>query len=93
MTKADLIEAMAVQWGTSKKEAQQKLESTFDALGATIRRYGRFAWPGFGVFGVGTRRARWIVNPQTKERMRLKAAKTVRFRAAKSLKASLPGAK
>jgi DNA-binding protein HU-beta len=44
---------------------------------------------GFGTFSVGKRAARNGRNPQTGATIKIKASKTVRFRAGKALKDSL----
>ena len=47
----------------------------------------RISLPGFGVFRPGSRKARYILNPQTKRRMRLPKAYGVKFHPAEELKA------
>jgi len=90
MTKADLVEALAAQaGGLSRKSAGELVDSFFDAIGRAIRNDGRFSYPRFGTFSVRVRRARRGRNPRTGAEMRIAAARTVGFRPAKELKASL----
>jgi DNA-binding protein HU-beta len=90
MTKSDLVEAVASQAGRfSRKSAGELVELLFDAIGRAIRTDGRFSYPRFGTFSVRLRRARRGRNPRTGAEMRIAATRTVGFRPAKELKASL----
>ncbi|TMB07680.1 MAG: HU family DNA-binding protein [Deltaproteobacteria bacterium] len=90
MTKADLVEAIASQaGGLSRKSAGDLVDSLFAAVGRAIRNDGRFSYPRFGTFSVRLRRARRGRNPRTGAEMRIAAARTVGFRPANELKASL----
>lgn len=90
MTKAELIETIRKSNNDlSKKAIEEVVETTFSTLGKTLKKEGRFAYPGFGVFTVKKRKARKGRNPQTGETIRIKASKTVGFKPAPSLKKSL----
>ena len=91
MTKAELIDAVAkaVKGDISKKLTEEVIDKTFDCIAKAIKKEKRFAYPGFGVFSVKTRKARMGVNPQTKEKIKIKASKTVGFKPAPSLKKGL----
>ncbi|MBI1822553.1 MAG: HU family DNA-binding protein [Nitrospirae bacterium] len=54
-----------------------------------IKKNGRFSFPGFGTFTVRARAARKGRNPQTGETIKIKASKSIKFKAAPSLKRSL----
>lgn len=91
MTKAELI---SVALKTSKVELSKKstevlVDAVFESITKAVKKDKRFAYPGFGVFTVKARKARIGVNPQTRERIKIKASKTVSFKPAPSLKASL----
>ncbi len=88
MTKAELVEAMAKQskGALTKKAAGQVLDSLFDTIMKTVKKEGRFAYPGFGTLSVRTRRARRGRHPQTGEVIKIKSAKTVGFRPAKEFR-------
>jgi DNA-binding protein HU-beta len=73
----------------TKKLAGEILDAAFDAIGKTIKKDKRFAYPGFGTFTVRNRKARKGRNPQTGEEIKIKASKTVGFKPAPSLKSSL----
>lgn len=60
-----------------------------DLIGAIVqqmKREGSFTLPSFGTFRVAKTKARMGLNPATREPMKIKAAKTVRFKASKVLK-------
>lgn len=89
MTKADLIEA--VQKATRRHELTKTavgdvIDATFETISKTLKKEGRFQTPGFGTFSVRKRKARQGINPQTKEKITIKASKTVGFKPAPKLK-------
>jgi DNA-binding protein HU-beta len=51
-----------------------------------MKREGGFTLPGFGTFRVAKTKARKARNPRTGEPVKVKAAKTVRFKASPTLK-------
>lgn len=91
MTKAELIAkvADAKDVDLSKAKVQAVIEETFCAIAKAIKRDKRFVVPGFGTFTVKSRKARKGRNPQTGEEIRIKASKTVGFKAAPALKKGL----
>ena len=89
MTKAELVEAVALQSRLTKKSAAEILEIVFSNIGKAVKKDNRFSYPGFGTWSMRSRKARKIRNPQTNEMMKLKASKTIGFRPAKELKNSL----
>lgn len=92
MTKQELITRICTDLegeGITKKMVGQIVDSVFDSTGKAICKEGRFAYPGFGTFVVRKRKARKGRNPQTGEAIKIKASKSVGFRAARSLKEKL----
>ncbi len=60
-----------------------------DLVGAIVRelkKSGRFTLPSFGTFIVRKTKARKGLNPRTGEQIKVKAGKTVRFKASPTLK-------
>ncbi len=60
-----------------------------DVIGAIVRelkKNGRFTLPSFGTFIVRKTKARKGLNPRTGEQIKVKAGKTVRFKASPTLK-------
>jgi DNA-binding protein HU-beta len=90
MTKADLIQTVASHGaGMTKKAAAEMVDSLFMTVGKTIKKEGRFSYPGFGTWTVRSRKARKGRNPQTGAEIKIKASKTVGFKPAKELKSGL----
>lgn len=89
MTKAELVEAVALQSKMTKKDAAEVLDVVFSNISKAVRKDARFSYPGFGTWSLRSRKARKIRNLQTNEIIKLKASRTVGFRPAKELKESL----
>ena len=64
MTKAELIEKMAKDAGTSKAVAGKSLDSFIDGVKKTLKKGNKLTLVGFGTFSVGKRAARTGRNPQ-----------------------------
>jgi DNA-binding protein HU-beta len=88
MTKADLIETVAGK-GMTKKAAAELVDTLFLTIGKTIKKEGRFSYPGFGTWTVRARKARKGRNPQTGAEIKIKASKTVGFKPSPELKSGL----
>ena len=91
MTKSDLINTVHGNCGSeiSKKLVGEIIDSSFENVGKAVRKDKRFSYPDFGTFTVKKRKARTGRNPQTGEKIKIKASKTVGFKPAPSLKSSL----
>jgi DNA-binding protein HU-beta len=87
MNKGDLIVAVAKELGGSKAMAEKAVNSVLDNIKKNVKKGVNII--GFGSFVVGNRKARTGRNPQTGETIKIKASKTVRFKAGKALKKSL----
>ena len=57
-----------------------------DSLRLKLKKDGKLTFPGFGTFTVHKTKARAAINPRTGEKIRVKAGKTVRFKASPVLK-------
>jgi DNA-binding protein HU-beta len=86
MTKAELIAQVAAETGQTKAAAGSVVETLLTTVTKTLKKEGRFALSGLGVFEVVKRAKRQARNPHTNEPITVKAHKAVKFRAAKSLK-------
>ncbi len=92
MTKDELISAVikaCTKDELSKRLVGDIIESTFSAIGKSVKKDKRFAYPSFGTFTVRNRKARAGRNPQTGEAIKIKASKTVGFKPSPTLKNSL----
>ena len=91
MTKKDFIGHVSANAGIeiSKKDAEAVIDAAFSAIAESVRAENRFVYPGFGTFTVRERPARDGRNPQTGNKIRIKASKTVAFKPAPGLRDSL----
>jgi len=87
MNKGDLINEVAKVVST-KKEAKAVVDCIFSTITKTLKK--RKSEPvtlvGFGTFKVSKRKARKGINPQTGEKIKIKAKKVPRFVPGKALK-------
>ncbi len=91
MNKAELINEIQKKLGkdSSKAEAERFLNVVVDAIKVGIKKEKLVQLVGFGTFKVVSRKARMGVNPQTKEKIKIAASKTVKFTPSSALKESV----
>ena len=90
MNKQDLIEAVLankVAGIESKAAAARAIDAVLDGIAAGLKKDGNVQLIGFGTFAVKSRAARTGRNPQTGATIKIKASKTVGFKAGAALKA------
>jgi DNA-binding protein HU-beta len=80
---AQVLQESADLTGTAANRAAGDL---MDAIIKQMRKAGKFTLPSFGTFTVRKTKARKGLNPRTGEQIKVKAGKTVRFKASPSLK-------
>jgi len=78
-----VIQESAELTGTAANRAASDL---MDAIVKELKKAGKFTLPSFGTFTVRKTKARKALNPRTGAPIRVKAGKTVRFKASPSLK-------
>ena len=86
MNKTELIAKVAEMTGTTKKDAEQAVSATFEAISAALAGGEKVQLVGFGTFEVKERAARTGRNPKTKEAIEIAASKYPVFKAGKALK-------
>ena len=86
MNKTELIAEIACKTGLSKKDCEQAVNATFDAITETLVAGEKVQLVGFGAFEVKERGARIGRNPQTKEAVEIPASVVPVFKAGKALK-------
>jgi DNA-binding protein HU-beta len=86
MKKSEMIDTIAESTGVSKVQAKDGIELLVGFIKDGLRKEGRFAVSGLGTFTVGKRAARVGRNPMTGEKLKIKASKTAKFKAAPDLK-------
>ena len=89
MNKQDLIEAVLANKEAgieSKAAAARAIDAVLDGIAAGIKKDGNVQLIGFGTFTVKSRAARTGRNPQAGATIKIKASKTVGFKAGAALK-------
>lgn len=88
MTFLELVEKTAARLGVKEERARSFLEDTFRTIAHAAKR-GPVRIQDFGTFHFVTSKGRRILNPVTREPMRLPAQKALKFRAARAQKAKV----
>ena len=86
MNKVELVDAIAKETGLTKKYSEAAVKAFISAVSNELANGGSVQLIGFGTFDVGTRAERNGRNPKTGETIKIKAAKTPKFKAGKALK-------
>lgn len=88
MNKAQLTDEIQKILGkdVSKACAEKALNSVIEAIKSGIKKQKRVVLIGFGTFSVVQRKARTGYNPQTHQKIKIKASKALKFKASKSIK-------
>lgn len=86
LTKKVLADELAASQCLTKKAATEAVNYVFDEAAKTLKKGGTVDINGFGKFTVKKRAARTGINPRTKEKIKIKAAKVPAFKASKTLK-------
>ena len=81
MYKAELVNAMAEKAGMTKGQAKKALDAMMDTTVETLKKGEKVVLLGFGTFSVVERPARKGRNPRTGEVIKIKASKSVKFKA------------
>ncbi|MCL2063515.1 MAG: HU family DNA-binding protein [Candidatus Cloacimonetes bacterium] len=89
MTRDCIIAYVAEKAGMTKKQAGIVLSATLDGIAEALKAGEKISFIGFGTFAVSQRKARIGINPQTKEKIQIPAAKVPVFRAGAKLKDSV----
>jgi len=89
MTKSDLADVVAGKAKISKKAALDAVDAFTVAVTGALKKGNKVTLVGFGTFDVAKRAAREGVNPQTRQKIKIKASKAPRFKAGKLLKAAV----
>ena len=89
MNKAALVAEVQklLSEGTSRAAAERATDAVLSAVKRGLKRDREVSLVGFGTFAVATRPARRGFNPHTRQPMKVRAVKTVRFKAGADLRA------
>ena len=86
MTKQEFSDQVASRAGIGKSEATKAVDAFLAVVEETLQRGSEVSFTGFGKFSVSQRNARQGVNPQTGEKIQIKASKVPKFSAGSALK-------
>jgi integration host factor subunit beta len=86
MTKAELIERVAVATDVTKKQAETIVDTIFEAINRALKQGQKIELRGFGSFRLRERGARIGRNPKTGVKVNVPAKKIPYFKPGKELK-------
>jgi len=86
MSKAFLTSVLQDSLECTGVAANRAAEDVIAAIVRELKKEGGFTLPSFGTFRVAKTKARKALNPRTGEPVKVKAGKTVRFKASPNLK-------
>lgn len=91
MTKADIVELIAVKTGFSKKESGVLVELVFETMKSTLIEGENLKITGFGNFRVRVKSDRLGRNPQTGEEITIASRRVLTFKPSTTLKQVING--
>ena len=86
LTKKDIVNALYMQIGYSKKISENLLEDVFELILENLKRHKRVKIAKFGTFILREKKSRIGRNPKTKEKKMISQRKVVLFKPSKELK-------
>jgi DNA-binding protein HU-beta len=86
MNKADIINKIADEIGTTKADAERAVEVIIAAIEKSLKSGEEVSIAGLGIFSAKVRNARTARNPRTGEAIEVPAMRVPKFRPAKALK-------
>ncbi len=84
-----LIDVIQSGTGCTGAAARETMTAILGTITVSLKKNQRFQLAGFGTFNVSRRAARMGVNPRTGEAIKIKASKSVRLKAGRTLKSSV----
>ena len=89
MSKAFIAAEIQKSTGCTGVAATNAAGDLIDSIVKELKKEGGFTLPSFGTFTVKKTKARKAMNPRTGEPVKVKAGKTVRFKASPNLKTAV----
>lgn len=86
MNKKDIIDFVTEETGLQRKDSKAAIEATVKAIHMALVKGKKVQMAGLGTFDLKHRQARTGRNPQTSEKVKIKAKTVVKFRPSKALK-------
>jgi DNA-binding protein HU-beta len=91
VNKSELVDAVAKESGLTATDARKAIDATIVTIEKTLKKGDDVALTGFGKFSVVKRAARTGTNPQTGEKVKIRATKAPKFTAGAGLKTVVSG--
>ena len=89
MKKSEMIEVLANKTWLTKEDCEKVFNATFDLFKDELAKGEKVSVSGFGVFKISERSAREGRNPQTGEKIKIAASKSVSFKTGSELKTKI----
>jgi DNA-binding protein HU-beta len=89
MNKQELVDRVAEEHELTGRFARELVDNIFDLITGAVQKGEEVSLFGFGSFRIAERAARKGRNPQTGEAVKIAASKTLKFKPARTLKATL----
>jgi len=86
MNKKNIIDFVAEETGLQRKDSKAAIEATVKAIHMALVKGKKVQMAGLGTFDLNRRQARPGRNPQTGEKVKIKAKTVVKFRPSKALR-------
>ncbi len=86
MNKKELVEVLAKELDLPKSKCEEMISVTCDTIKKQVKKGNEVKLPGFGSFAPKKNAARNGINPATKEKIKIKASKSVKFKPSKVFK-------
>ena len=86
MNQTELVAAIAEKTGLSKADSEKALKAFVDTVTEAMKSGDKVSLVGFGTFEKTKREAREGINPATKEKIKIAASYSPKFKAGKALK-------
>lgn len=80
MNKTEFIAAVAEKAGMPKTQTKEVYEAMVETIHERMKKGDRLTLVGFGSFYVSERAARKGINPRTRETIKIKASKSIKFK-------------
>jgi len=93
MTKKEFVDDIAIRGEITKKEAENLVNLFLETVSDNLERGNSVGFVGWGKWEVMKRAAREVRNPQTGNKMKIKAKKVVKFRVGKALEEKIAKSK
>ncbi|MEV5575943.1 HU family DNA-binding protein [Spirillospora sp. NPDC052269] len=93
MNKRELVDAIAEQMGSNKKDAAEAVDAILEVIQTTVAKGDKVAITGFGSFEKADRPARTARNPATGKTIQVPATSVPKFKAGADFKNLVAGKK